>query len=232
MFYPKCMIVLMVQLVALMLRDVPFMHPGLSVSSVLHFPLIHSFNPSFNSYALSDLVTVMVFRFTEMIQTVHSRVERPQWRPTRAFKRVQGEAEWGSSNYMIRVRKDFKDMVTVEPNPERWGCVPQNITGRREYRARRVKILNIKIRINRSRSGNTHRQHWALEGLCTILHAYLSEQQRCSPLSSRLRLTTHLSHWQSSHCSQEIMERSASILFLDNWILHTFDDHIHLLISV
>ena len=172
MFYPKCMIVLMVQLVALMLRDVPFMHPGLSVSSVLHFPLIHSFNPSFNSYALSDLVTVMVFRFTEMIQTVHSRVERPQWRPTRAFKRVRGEAEWGSSNYMIGVRKDFKDMVTVEPNPERWGCVPQNITGRREYRARRVKILNIKIRINRSMSGNTHRQHWALEGLCTILHAW------------------------------------------------------------
>jgi len=133
-----------------------------------------------------------------MIQTVHSRVERPQWRPTRTFKRVQGEAEWGSSNYMIRIRKDFKDMVTVEPNPERWGCVPQNITGRREYRARRVKILNIKIRINRSMSGNTHGQHCSLMGLCTILHACLSEQQRCSPTTSRLRLTTHLAHWKSS----------------------------------
>ena len=91
MFYPKCMRVLTVQLAALMLRDVPFMHPGLSVGSVLHFPFIHLFNPSFNSYAPSDLATVMMFRFTEMIQTVHSRVERPQWRPTRTFKRVRGK---------------------------------------------------------------------------------------------------------------------------------------------
>ena len=70
------MIVLMVQLAALMLRDVPFMHPGLSVSSVLHFPFIHSFNPSFNSYAPSDLATVMVFRFTHSFthSTHHSTV--------------------------------------------------------------------------------------------------------------------------------------------------------------
>ena len=125
-FYAKCMLVLTVQLVALMLRDMPFMHPGLSA---LHFPFIHSRSPSFNSYAPSDSVTGMVFRFTEMIQTVHSRVERPQWRPTRTFKRVQGEVKWGSSNYVIRVRKYFKDTVIVEPNPKDEVVFPRTSQG-------------------------------------------------------------------------------------------------------
>lgn len=110
-------------------------------------------------------------------------------------------------------------------------CSPER---RREKRIWGKKDGNTKHnkRLTEAWYGNTHRQNCVLMDVCTILHACLSEQQGCSDTTSRLRSAIHFLCWQSSHSSQELMETSASILLLDNWALHTFDDHIHLLISM